>query len=167
MRLRRGFTTGANDFFHLDAEHIQKWGIESEYLKPVIKSPRECKSICIDPSQLQFKLFMCRSDKAALTGTAALEYIKWGESKGYHQRQTCKSRSRWWQSTNESGNSIFVKEANETSAVFYNPDNYLVDCRLYYANLPNDVLLFLKIQLSVQCSLKSTIGRDSVEEQEA
>ena len=43
----------------------------------------------------------------------------------------------------ESGNSIFVKEADETSAVFYNPDNYLVDCRLYYANLSNDILLFL------------------------
>ena len=141
--VRRGFTTGANEFFYLDAERIQEWGIEMEYLKPVIKSPRECKSIRVDPRQLQFKLFMCHADRAALAGTAALEYIAWGESQGFHQRPSCRSRARWWQSTNESGNSIFVKEANETSAVFYNPDNYLVDCRLYYANLPNDILLFL------------------------
>ena len=141
--VRRGFTTGANEFFYLDAERIQEWGIASEYLKPVIKSPRECKSIQVDPSQLQFKLFMCHADKAALAGTAALAYIKWGETQRFHQRPSCKGRARWWDLGEESGNSIFVKEADETSAVFYNPNNYLVDCRLYYANLSNDILLFL------------------------
>ena len=94
--VRRGFTTGANEFFYLDAERIGEWGIESEYLKPVIKSPRECKSIRVDPSQLQFKLFMCHADKAALAGTAALEYIKWGEKQEFHQRPSCWSRARWW-----------------------------------------------------------------------
>ena len=141
--VRRGFTTGANEFFYLDAERIQEWSIESEFLKPVIKSPRECKSIRVDPSQLQFKLFMYHADKAALAGTAALDYIEWGESQEYHQRPSCRGRTRWWALGEESGDSIFVKEADETSAVFYNPDNYLVDCRLYYANLSNDILLFL------------------------
>ena len=141
--VRRGFTTGANEFFYLDAERIQEWEIETEFLKPVIKSPRECKSVRVDPSQLQFKLFMCHADRAALEDTAALEYIKWGEKQGYHQRPSCRGRARWWDLGEASGNSIFVKEAHETSTVFYNPDNYLVDCRLYYANLPNDMLLFL------------------------
>ena len=94
--VRRGFTTGANEFFYLDAERIQGWGIESEFLKSVIKSPRECKSIRVDPRQLQFKLFMCHADRAALAGTAALAYIEWGESQGYHQRPSCKGRTRWW-----------------------------------------------------------------------
>ena len=141
--VRRGFTTGANEFFYLDTERIQEWGIESKFLKSVIKSPRECKSIWVDSRQLQFKLFMCHADKSALAGTSALDYIEWGESQGYHQRPSCKGRPRWWDLGEESGNSIFVKEADETSAVFYNPDNYLVDCRLYYANLSNDILLFL------------------------
>ena len=94
--VRRGFTTGANEFFYLDAERIREWGIESKFLKSVIKSPRECKSIRVDPNQLQFKLFMCHADKSALAGTAALAYIEWGESQGYHQRPSCKSRTRWW-----------------------------------------------------------------------
>ena len=94
--VRRGFTTGANEFFYLDAERIHEWGIESAFLRHVIKSPRECKSILVDPSQLQFKLFMCHEDKAALAGTAALAYIEWGESKGYHQRPSCQGRARWW-----------------------------------------------------------------------
>ena len=94
--VRRGFTTGANEFFYLDAERIQTWEIESEYLKPVIKSPRECKSIRVDPRQLQFNLFMCYVDKVALAGTAALKYIEWGESQGYHRRPSCRVRTRWW-----------------------------------------------------------------------
>ena len=94
--VRFGIKTGANEFFYLDDEQIRQWDIESEFLKPVIKSPRECKSIRIDPSQLQFKLFMCHADKAALAGTAASDYIKWGESQGYHQRPSCRGRPRWW-----------------------------------------------------------------------
>ena len=94
--IRRGFTTGANEFFYLNDEDIQEWDIESEYLKPVIKSPRECKSIRVDPRQLQFKLFMCHADRAALAGTAALDYIEWGESQRYHQRPSCRGRARWW-----------------------------------------------------------------------
>ena len=35
-------------------------------------------------------------DKAALAGTAALEYIAWGESQEFHQRPSCKGRTRWW-----------------------------------------------------------------------
>ena len=94
--VRRGFTTGANEFFYLDDERIQAWDLADEFLKPVIKSPRECKSIRVDPNQLHFKLFMCHANKAALSGTSALEYIKWGESHGYHQRPSCRSRTRWW-----------------------------------------------------------------------
>ncbi len=94
--VRFGIKTGANEFFYLDDEQIQEWGIETEFLKPVIKSPRECKSIRVDPRQLQFKLFMCHADKAALVGTAALAYIEWGESQGYHQRPSCRGRARWY-----------------------------------------------------------------------
>ena len=94
--VRRGFTTGANEFFYLDDAKILEWGIEEEFLKPVIKSPRECKSILIDPSQLKFKLFMCHKDEAALKGTAAWKYIEYGESKGFDQRPSCQGRARWW-----------------------------------------------------------------------
>ena len=78
-----------------------------------------------------------------MEGTAALEYIEWGESQEFDQRPSCQGRARWWFSLVESGNSIFVKEANDTSAVFYNPEKYLVDCRLYFANLPEEAFLFL------------------------
>jgi hypothetical protein len=70
--------------------------IEEEFLKPVIKSPRECRSILIKPEDLRYKIFMCHHDKSELQGTAALEYIRWGEAQGYHERPSCRGRQRWW-----------------------------------------------------------------------
>jgi len=64
--------------------------IEEEFLKPVIKSPRECKGIRIRPKDLKFKIFMCHEEKKDLKGTNALKYIEWGEKKGFHKRPTCK-----------------------------------------------------------------------------
>lgn len=121
VEVRRGFTTGANDFFYLDAEDIQKWGIESKYLKSVIKNPRECKNISVDPSQLQFKLFMCHVDRTALAGTAALEYIKYGEKKGYHQGETCRKRARWWDlSKRDFANLLWIETMHESFKVHRN-----------------------------------------------
>jgi hypothetical protein len=108
--VRRGFTTGANEFFYLEPTrkpaskgflHVRNaagWEgeIEKEFLKPVIKSPRECRSILIKPEDLRYKIFMCHRDKSELKDTAALEYIRWGEAQGYHERPTCKGRPRWW-----------------------------------------------------------------------
>ena len=94
--VRRGFTTGANEFFYLDKETIEKWGIEEEFLRPVIKSPRECKSIIVKPEDLKYKVFMCHKSKKELKGTNALKYIEWGEMQRYHKRPTYASRNRWW-----------------------------------------------------------------------
>ena len=91
-----GIKTGVNKFFYIDDEQIEIWGIEEKFLKPFLKSSRECDSILIDSSQLKSKLFMCHMDKTSLKGTAALEYIKFGESQGFHQRPSCRGRARWY-----------------------------------------------------------------------
>ncbi|NLY38918.1 MAG: hypothetical protein GX044_06415 [Firmicutes bacterium] len=108
--VRRGFTTGANDFFYLEpldpgsqpgllrVRNGAGWEgeIEEEFLKPVIKSPRESHSIVINPEDLRFRLFMCPKSKVELKYTRALEYIQWGEKQGYHTRSTLRSRRQWW-----------------------------------------------------------------------
>jgi methylase of polypeptide subunit release factors len=141
--VRFGIKTGANEFFYLDAAKIRQWQIEDEFLQPVIKSPKECKSILIDPNTLKFKLFVCHKSKAELKGTAALKYIEWGEKQAFRKNPSVANRAKWWSITPESANSIFVKEANDTSVVFFNPDEFVVDCRLYYADLSIDTLLYL------------------------
>ena len=106
----RGITTGANDFFYLEplapgsqpgllrVRNGAGWEgeIEEEFLKPVIKSPRECRSIVIKLEDLKYRIFMCHKSKAELKSTRALEYIEWGEKQGYHFRSTLRSRQRWW-----------------------------------------------------------------------
>ncbi len=145
--VRRGFTTGANEFFYLTDEEIARWKIEREFwmhpLKKdekipvrkdvwkdaggeyflqsqyaerysldevlrengyvywvpnyVIKSPRECKSIVVNPADLKYRVLLCHKDRDELEGTRMLSYIKDGERRGFHERPTCRSRKRWWE----------------------------------------------------------------------
>ncbi len=94
--VKRGVTTGANAFFYLDAKKIARWGIEDRFLAPVMTSPKESRSLLVDPATLPNKLFMCHENKRVLEGTAALEYIQWGESQGFHLRPSVKARKPWY-----------------------------------------------------------------------
>ena len=73
-----GIKTGADEFFYIPKSN--PFNIEKEFLKPVIKSPRECKSILINPDELGLWLFVCPFEKHQLKGTNALKYIEMGES---------------------------------------------------------------------------------------
>lgn len=147
--IRFGIKTGANEFFYLDEKKALQWNIENEFLQPVIKSPRECKSILINSSDLSVKVFVCQKDKKDLKGTIALDYIEWGEKRKFHENASVSGRKKWWSLSFETANSIFVKEANDASAVFYNPHNYPVDCRLYYANLSQMTITYLNSAIGV------------------
>ncbi|NLK36444.1 MAG: hypothetical protein GX301_13595, partial [Gracilibacteraceae bacterium] len=149
--------TGANEFFYLEplgpgsmpgllrVRNGAGWEgeIEEEFLKPVIKSPRECRSIVIKPEDLKYRIFMCHKSKAELKGTRALQYIKWGEKKKYSNRPTCNSRSIWWSVPNEMGNSFWGKELRERIAVFASLIPLLADCRLYVATVDQPLQLIL------------------------
>jgi hypothetical protein len=95
--VRRGVTTGANDFFFLDEECLARWDIEPEYLVPALKSPRSCHRVWLEPGRdMSSYLFMCHRERDDLQGTRALAYIEHGEARGLHQRPTCRRRLRWW-----------------------------------------------------------------------
>ncbi|MCH8011090.1 MAG: SAM-dependent DNA methyltransferase [Candidatus Marinimicrobia bacterium] len=105
--VRFGIKTGVNEFFYLDEEEIKRRGIEKEFWMHkdekgnwvpnyVIKSPRECKSIVVNPKDLKFRVLMIHKDRKYLKGTNVLKYIKEGERKGFDKRPTCASRKRWY-----------------------------------------------------------------------
>jgi len=107
-KVRRGFTTGANEFFYLTEEEIKRRGIEKEFWMHqdekgnwipnyVIKSPRECKSILVKPEDLKYRVLMIHKDRKDLKGTNVLKYIREGERKGYHNRPTCAARHRGYE----------------------------------------------------------------------
>ena len=115
-----GIKTGANEFFYLKpvgmtvkevveiaekdpytlirVQNSAGWEgeIEAEFLKPVVKSPRELKTIVVRLEDLNYLVFMCHKSKKELKETKALEYIKWGEKQGYNNRPTCRGREKWW-----------------------------------------------------------------------
>jgi very-short-patch-repair endonuclease len=147
--VRFGIKTGCNEFFYLTplTSPLIKGGhrgvlkvrngagwegeIEEEFLKPVIKSPRECKNIMIKPEDLRFKVFMCHKDKKELKGTSALKYIEWGEKQGFHKRPSCKSRQRWWDLGENNAPIIIRSTFNDKFDFFFNPKRFLLDKVMY------------------------------------
>ena len=63
----------------------------------VIKSPRECGSIIVNPKDLKYRVLLIHKDKEELRGTNILKFIEWGETQGFHERPTCASRQRWYE----------------------------------------------------------------------
>jgi hypothetical protein len=95
-RIWRGYTTGANEFFYLDRATAAEWNIETEFLRPLVKSPRDCPGLAVDPTALPHLAFVVHRARRSLAGTNALRYIAWGESHGLGARPTCAARERWY-----------------------------------------------------------------------
>ncbi|HEU5377223.1 MAG TPA: DNA methyltransferase [Ktedonobacteraceae bacterium] len=150
--VRFGIKTGANEFFYLDEAKAWQWGIEPEFLVPVIKSPRKCKSILIDARNLQSKLFLCHKSKTELKGTRALEYIIWGESQGFQKRPSCAGRPRWWDLGERRFPSLsFNYLIHTTAKTFYAPDS------CYFSDNFQDVIIAPPFTLPLCASLNSTV----------
>lgn len=121
--------------------------LESEFLRPVIKSPREVKTINIEFKNLKYRILMVPNSirkviKKALeinnepglimklegqflkeTGCShVFDYVKYGESCGYNKRSTCSSRRVWWDLGNRRMSKVNC--------------NYLIDDRMrfYFAD---------------------------------
>ncbi|MEB3755803.1 MAG: N-6 DNA methylase [Desulfurococcales archaeon] len=188
--VRRGFTTGANEFFYLTKGKIRELGIEREFwihpltkeqynvlsmyphiLKQllneafidhngkyfvssqyatkykledvlidgkviwipnyVIKSPRELKKYIAEPTGLDMVVLLIHKDKSSLTGTNVLKYILEGEDKEYHRRPTCRSRRRWYELQEISGDILCMMTINDRYTFWYNPARLFIDARLY------------------------------------
>lgn len=150
--VRFGIKTGANEFFYLDEARARQWEIEPEFLVPVIKSPRECKSIRIDPRELKSKLFLCHKSREELKGTSALEYIKWGESQGFQKRPSCAGRPRWWDlGARRMPYLSFNYLIDTTAKTFYAPDG------CYFSDNFQDVSIAPELILPLCASLNSTV----------
>jgi hypothetical protein len=142
-KVRFGIKTGANEFFYLTEEEIKRWKIEKEFWMHkdeegnwvpnyVIKSPRECKSIIVNPKDLKYRVLMIHKDKRELKGTNMLKYIKWGEAKKFNERPTCKSRKRWYDlGVWEKPDLVWSDAYNDRYAV-YDSQKTWADKRFFY-----------------------------------
>ncbi len=130
--VRRGITTGANEFFYLKNDDAEKWDVEPEYLKTLVKSSREIRSFRLQDPETKTRVFLCEDTKESLEGTQALEYIKSGERKGFDRRPTCAARNQWWSLGNREPLAIISPcSINDLYRVSLNLTGVLVDKRLY------------------------------------
>ncbi|MFH1048310.1 MAG: DNA methyltransferase, partial [Patescibacteria group bacterium] len=161
--VRFGIKTGVNKFFYLTNEQIAKWKIEKEFLKPVIKSPRECKSILVDPKDLKYKIFICNKSKVELKGTNALRYIEWGESKKFNKIPTVSNRKYWWQNP-DFGSKIFMQMSyNDIFRFWYSKDEIRCDARLYTISLKSEEDVYL-LNSTISAFIIELFGRANLGE---
>ncbi|GIV04294.1 MAG: hypothetical protein KatS3mg015_3124 [Fimbriimonadales bacterium] len=164
--VRRGFTTGANEFFYLEpvgrtVKHVAELGtrdprapvrvkngagwegeIEAAWLRPVIKSPREIRTVRVRLEDLRYLVFMPPEDARTAMKVAngqpwraypcAVTYIRWGETRGYQKRPTCRSRHPWWDlGIRNLPKVAWVKSVNDNHRQALVPFEALVDQRFY------------------------------------
>lgn len=160
-----GIKTGANEFFYLDKEGIAQWGVEDEFLRPVIKSPRESDAIFIDPNKLKFKLFTCGKKKSELRGTMALRYINWGESQGFQMRPTCHSRGLWYSIPwKEPASVLYPMIHNERPIAFWNGDSVAVDHNLFEIHTDYPAEICACLCSTIQVLFRELFGRANLGE---
>lgn len=100
--VKRGATTGINEFFILDDASIKQWGIEKMYLKPLLRSVKEVNTYFVEKNELSGSLFFCNYSKKELKGTNALKYILWGEKQQTKKAvfwpnvESVQGRSNWY-----------------------------------------------------------------------
>lgn len=105
-RVRRGIATGSNSFFCLSEADVKEWGIESEFLVPVLVGAKDLPDhgLPVDESHWRENLvrgrsgwlLWCHQPKDQLAGTRVLEYVEFGESQCVHERFNCRSRTPWY-----------------------------------------------------------------------
>ena len=163
--IRRGYTTGINEFFYLTEERIKGFGIEDEFLKPVLKSPKEFEGILIDPAKLKTKVFLCQKSKEELRRegkTGALKYIEWGEKQKtkdgipWSDVPTVKNRKPGWWALPEADlvQVFWTKSYDVKHLQRFSPDRLLADQRLYQV-IQKDTVDTKTLAGLINCSLFS------------
>jgi len=111
--VRRGFTTGANEFFYLEPTgnraskgclHVRNaagWEgeIEQEFLKPFLFSLKEIDRYEVDPLHLERNVLVCASTKEELQRQrkeGVLSYIEYGDKQGFNRRPSTRARPLWY-----------------------------------------------------------------------
>jgi type I restriction-modification system DNA methylase subunit len=138
--LEYGNKPGITDFFILDTEVAEEWGIEGEFLKPVITSTHQIEHLIIATESLEKLIFVNSYSLNTLSRrgyAGATSYVKWGKKqvtrkKGRHTIEDVP----WPDVPSVQGNSpewhcMSIKEPGD----FIVPR--LIDKRFFFAVNPN------------------------------
>ncbi len=96
-KVRRGITSGANDIFYLTRKQAAAHGIEQEFLRPLLRSPREQRElpIMVDSEQTSHVAIVCsltESEMQAYPGIRAY----WAGHLRRSEQPTLRARTPWY-----------------------------------------------------------------------
>ncbi len=162
--ITRGRVTGANNFFYMTKAEAEARGIESKYLKPIMKAIAQAEFVnfkkedtewlCLDLHELVESTLVelksrknLRSDqslsemvklKIKKHSPGLFQYIEHGEIMGYNKAPTCKARKIWF----DIGELlrpqfIFPDVYWKRTSVPFNSDRIAIDKQLY-ALIPDE-----------------------------
>lgn len=189
--VRRGYTTGINEFFYLEplgpgdkpgwlrVKNSRGWigEMEEACLRPVIKSPKEAKSMVIDPADLKYRIFLPPIDPQAddlevelrMNYPLAYQYVRWGAQQRTTQGQpwpnvpSVSGRKAWWLVRVPTiPNAFWPKSFNDKFAIYSNPYQILSSDRFYEIIVQKDSnkeLLFSVLNCSLISLMMEIIGR--------
>lgn len=121
-KVGRGLRTGSNDFFYLDEEKARKLGI-IEYVRPLVKSPKDSNYILLNKAKLKYRVFTVNIPLKDLRGTKAYDYIRLGERMGVPEKRG--KREKWWSLDEEciDPDILVPVQLWETHKIFYKDIN--------------------------------------------
>ncbi len=129
--VQRGYTTGANEFFYLDPDKVADWSIESAYRRPLLKSLRGVDQLQLQAADCNQELLLI-GPNSNVRHTAVDAYIKWGEERGYHLRQTCMARQTWYVLPEQQAASLILpKGIWQRHLALHLEDEIAIDQQLY------------------------------------
>lgn len=183
--VRFGIKTGINDFFYLEplgsgekpdtlrVKNSRGWvgEIEEACLRPVIKSPKEAKSMVVDPASLKYRLFLPPIDPKAndlevelrMAYPLAYQYMRWGAQQRTSQGQpwpdvlSVQGRKVWWLVRVPTfPHALWPKSFNDKFSIYINVNQLVSSDRFYELIKKEDIDNHLFFAL-LNCSLLSLI----------
>lgn len=128
-----------------------------------LKSPKEINNLIIKPRNSKLIMLNIQESKENLK-SGILEYIKWGEARGYHAGATCTKRDPWYKLEQERDDEILCMKLINDRYIFpynkykinYDPNIYGIKFnknQKFYLPLLNSSLIILFIEMEGRTNL--------------
>jgi type I restriction enzyme M protein len=169
--VRRGFTTGCNEFFYPSESSLARFEIEEKFLQPVVFSLKEIEGYKVDRKKLKKKVVICNEKITNLKYTKIKKYINWGEKQRYNKRSSCSSRKIWYSIGKDwkTAPILFPSKVGERMPVIKNIK--LFEDKKFYGILPkkkSDINILLALlnssltRLFVETSCRQLTGAQTI-----
>jgi adenine-specific DNA-methyltransferase len=122
-----GIVTGANKFFLVNDETVERFGLQ-DFAHPMFGRSEHCRGVIYDERQHQENAdrgnptnFIWLKDVESELSGSAIEYIRFGESQKLHTRYKCRVRRQWYSVPSVYSTKIgMLKRAHDTPRLIHN-----------------------------------------------